>query len=911
MNRIRVIMITSGLLLVLVSLCAVVHAQQDASGSVTGVVKDSKGALIPGARVLLIQTQQAVLESTTSGTDGRFGFENVLPGTYELRVSREDFSTNRVPLQVRAGGNPDIQITLEVGQLSDEVTVTAEAGQVQGKNRVAQSVNVISEEALRQRTTDVLAQVADEEVGLSLQRTSPTIGAIFVRGLTGKNVAVYVDGVRYTTASGRGGINTFFNLNEPGDLAAVEVLRGPNSAQFGSDSLGGTVSLISRSPVFGGDKPEFHGEINTFFSSADSSFGGNSIFNYGSKRYGIYGNIASRRVNTLRAANGLDGHAAVTRFLGLPSDVLGERLKDTAYTGYSGTLHLNYLLTANQQLVFHYHRGQQDGGKRYDQLLGGDGNLVADLRNLMLDFFFGRYMKKGVGFFDNASLTFSYNSQREERVNQGGQGNPRGAVTHQYERTNVYGLSFFLDKQLTRENTFLVGGDLYHERVIAPAYTFSPVSGLSTASRPRVPNGARYLSFGGYVQDVYEAIPERLRISGALRYSVASYLSKSSNSPTVNGQPLFPDDSLRVSNFSGRIGSVFTPIRELGISFNYSRGFRAPNITDLGTLGLTGDGFEVDYASAAALGGTIGTSASSNAVSTGVPVSPQESEVSNNFDLGLRFHKGWFDSSVTGFVIDINNAIVKQALILPPGAVGHLLGGQPIVAQLPNGTVFVPVSTSPVLARVNFTDARIFGLEYTMDARLSPNWLLAGNFTYIRARDKATGLPPNIEGGTPLPTGFIRLRYEPAGSHFWIEGYSTLAARQSRLSSLDLTDRRTGGTRSRTQIANFFRNGACVYGLVAPGPDGRCATGDETILLATGETLAEVQNRVLGTATSAPLFTYLPGYGLFNVRGGFRVNENSEFDFDFKNIGDKSYRGPSWGIDGPGRSVNFRYRYRF
>jgi hemoglobin/transferrin/lactoferrin receptor protein len=212
---------------------------------------------------------------------------------------------------------------------------------------------------------------------------------------------------------------------------------------------------------------------------------------------------------------------------------------------------------------------------------------------------------------------------------------------------------------------------------------------------------------------------------------------------------------------------------------------------------------------------------------------------------------------------------------------------------------------------VNFTDARLFGLEYTLETRLSRDWNLAGNFTYIRAKDKATGLPPNIEGGTPLPAGFMRLRYEPAGRRYWIEGYTTLAARQSRLSSLDLSDRRTGATRSRSQIANFFRNGACVRGLVAPGLDRTCGTGDETVLLATGETLAQVQNRVLGAANSAPLFTYLPGYGLFNVRGGVRFDERSEFDVDFENIGDKSYRGPSWGIDGPGRSLSFRYRYRF
>ncbi|MEJ7714136.1 MAG: TonB-dependent receptor plug domain-containing protein [Pyrinomonadaceae bacterium] len=76
------------------------------------------------------------------------------------------------------------------------------------KDRVPQHINVIPVDAIRQRTTAVLAQVADEEVGISLQRTSPTIGAVLIRGLT--EVGVYVDGVRYTNSTQRGGINTFF-----------------------------------------------------------------------------------------------------------------------------------------------------------------------------------------------------------------------------------------------------------------------------------------------------------------------------------------------------------------------------------------------------------------------------------------------------------------------------------------------------------------------------------------------------------------------------------------------------------------------------------------------------------------------------------------------------------------------------
>src|SRR5207244_516111 len=98
--------------------------------------------------------------------------------------------------------------------------------------------------------------------------------------------------------------------------------------------------------------------------------------------------------------------------------------------------------------------------------------------------------------------------------------------------------------------------------------------------------------------------------------------------------------------------------------------------------------------------------------------------------------------------------------------------------QLGKQTLILPAG-APVLIRANFTDARIWGVEYTFDARLYRNWTLGGNFTYIHEEDKATGLPPNLEGGTPAPTGFLRLRYQLAGKRYWIEAYSTLADRQA------------------------------------------------------------------------------------------------------------------------------------
>ncbi|MCI0665323.1 MAG: carboxypeptidase regulatory-like domain-containing protein, partial [Acidobacteria bacterium] len=517
------------------------HAPEE-RGTITGVIRDSSGASIDKADIELINAQQISIQRRETDVEGRFRFEGIQTGTYMVQVLHPGFNALRKNVRVTPNQTIELDLVLGIDQLKEQVTVTAETGMAQDKDRVPQQVNLIPEEALSQRTTAVLAQVADEEMGISLQRTSPTIGAVLVRGLT--EVGVYVDGVRYTNSTQRGGINTFFNLNDPSSLSAVEVLRGPNTAQYGSDSLGGTVQLITRQPQFGFARPEMHGQINTFYTSADHSFGSNALMNYGSERAGVLVNFYSRRVNNLRPGGGIDSHSAITRFLGLPSTIAGsERLTDTAFTQYGGTLKMTYAPSSDQKIGIHYQRSQQDGGKRFDQLLGGDGNLVADLRNLMLDLYYVRYFKQNLGFFDNFSSTFSYNSQREERVNQGGNGNPLAAITHDKERTSSYGFSFYFDKHFARRNNFLIGGDYYHDLVDAPSFTFDPATGGNTPSRPRVPNGARFILGGLYLQDAFEAIPNRLRVSGALRYNAASYRSRAANSPGAGGLTLFPDDS--------------------------------------------------------------------------------------------------------------------------------------------------------------------------------------------------------------------------------------------------------------------------------------------------------------------------------------------------------------------------------
>lgn len=864
----------------------------------SGVAEDETGARVPGAALALVNSDQIAVAHARTDDAGAFRFSPVAAGAYSLIASRTPSLAARIAVRLEQGAS-QVTLRMNVQPASTSVTVTAEVGQVSDTSDVAQRTNVISSRRILERMKTSGADLFAEEPGVEVQRTAPAMAGVAVRGLLGRNVALYRDGVRYTTSAQRGGVSTFWNLNDPDNLDSAEVLRGPNSAQYGSDSMGGTVHLLSvATPLTASNG--WHGEIAPQYFSPSHTVGTSLLVSHGGPRFGILANLPVRRTSTLRTGSGIDSHAAVTRFLGLRSEILGSRLPDTAWTQYGGMVRMQYALTSASHIVVHSERSQIDGAKRYDQLLGGDGNLIADLRNLMLDFGYVRYTTFASHLFDQVSGTVSFNRQREERVNQGGNGNPAAAITHQYERTTVWGMAAHAVKRI-RRNDVVLGVDGYREMERAPAFSFNPVSGSVAMSRPRVPNGARYLLYGAYLQHEWEPFANgRLRLGGAIRIGGASYRSRAAFSPPVNGRPLWPDDRLAANAVSGRFGAVLRLSDPVRLHFTWSRGFRAPNMTDLGTAGIQGNGFfETSFSDLVGRQATIGDRADERALSTGRAVSQVRAETSDNFDAGLVIRGSRMRAEFSAFRIALRNTIASQTLILPQGSAGLAVGDQIVTRQLASGAVFVPAATNPVLVRANIGEADFFGWEHQSELRIRPRLSAALNATWIYARDRGTGLPPDIEGGVPPLSGTVRLRWS-ASTRLDAELYSTLAGRQNRLSSLALADRRTGASRSAGAIANFFNNGARVRGLVANGR-----------LLATGETLAQVQSRVLGTASAVPMFTSIPGYALHGIRMFWKVTERSSAFVDASNLLDKSHRSVLAGIDGAGRGITLGYRYRF
>jgi hypothetical protein len=157
--------------------------------------------------------------------------------------------------------------------------------------------------------------------------------------------------------------------------------------------------------------------------------------------------------------------------------------------------------------------------------------------------------------------------------------------------------------QHAKRNDLVIGGDFYYDRVRTDSYSLNPVNGVATVARGRVPDRVTYKNGGIYVQDVLTAIPERLRLIGAVRYARVAYRSRAANSPLVNGQPLWPDDSLTTDAVTPRFGAVVTIVEGFSISGRSAAVFVAPHITDLGHARLTGAGFEANAAVSTRRGG--------------------------------------------------------------------------------------------------------------------------------------------------------------------------------------------------------------------------------------------------------------------------------------------------------------------
>ena len=111
------------------------HAQAVAGSQLSGIVRDSSGGTIPGAEVTVTKTDTGMVRTVFTGTEGTYTFPNLPVGPYQLKVVLQGFNTYvRDGIVLQVSSNPEINVTLAIGAISEQVIVTANTTMVETKS---------------------------------------------------------------------------------------------------------------------------------------------------------------------------------------------------------------------------------------------------------------------------------------------------------------------------------------------------------------------------------------------------------------------------------------------------------------------------------------------------------------------------------------------------------------------------------------------------------------------------------------------------------------------------------------------------------------------------------------------------------------------------------------------------------
>ncbi len=101
---------------------------QDPYGRITGRIVDSAGAVVPGASIRVTNVDTNVATTTASDSAGNYEARNLIPGLYNIVAESNGFKRyQRGPIELRVGDILTIDVALELGAVTDSITVTSEA----------------------------------------------------------------------------------------------------------------------------------------------------------------------------------------------------------------------------------------------------------------------------------------------------------------------------------------------------------------------------------------------------------------------------------------------------------------------------------------------------------------------------------------------------------------------------------------------------------------------------------------------------------------------------------------------------------------------------------------------------------------------------------------------------------------
>ena len=239
------------------------------SGSITGTVRDASGAVVPGASVTVTNVDRGTSIATKTNSDGDYLVGGLPPGHYNVAVMQTGFKQFKLaePITLDVAEKAKQDATLQVGEMATEVSVEANAVQVQTESPELSSVvtgKEITQIVLNGRD---FAQLATLSPGVSNQ-TGQDEGTVGVNG----NVSMSINGGRTENNAWEldggddmdNGSNQTLNVYPSADaIGEFRVLTSNYGAQYGRNGSG----TIETSIKSGGK--DYHGDVYEFLRNND------------------------------------------------------------------------------------------------------------------------------------------------------------------------------------------------------------------------------------------------------------------------------------------------------------------------------------------------------------------------------------------------------------------------------------------------------------------------------------------------------------------------------------------------------------------------------------------------------------------------------------------------------------------
>lgn len=248
----------------------VLHAQSY-TGTIAGSVSDTSGGMVPGATVTITNQQTDRRDSLLTGAGGRYTSLPLPPGEYRVEAALQGFRrAARTNVVVQIGATLVVDLTLRIGELTDEIEVNAAApllettsgtiGKVVDNRRILElPLNTRNVYSLIFLTPGVAGSIGNNynSLSYSVNGARPTMMDTVIDGVTAS----------FPTVNGFTGISVFPSVDA---IQEFKVLGANYPAEYGR-SLGSVLNVVYKSGT-----NKFHGSAYEFFR--DSALDSNNFF---------------------------------------------------------------------------------------------------------------------------------------------------------------------------------------------------------------------------------------------------------------------------------------------------------------------------------------------------------------------------------------------------------------------------------------------------------------------------------------------------------------------------------------------------------------------------------------------------------------------------------------------------------